>query len=244
MSSIPTPTPSQNHQYSAFEMNHDSGHHYDGLQVVANDNTPDKQAYSPYPQSSYHGTGTTAMPGYTAEDPIPKPEKRVAGMRRSTLILTSVVVLLLAAIALIGGLFGSKIGTLEDKIAKFGSNTATPTGTTGDDPTQTTPDLSATETDIAVSGYEYLGCFEDGSDRTLANGSSDRDTMTNAQCAVSCSRFKYFGTEFGSQCYCGSELTRTKAVPPWHCATHCAGAEAGAENCGGFFYLSLWQKTS
>lgn len=90
-----------------------SENQYDGLQVVPNNNMPDKQAYSVYPQSSYQGT--TVMSSYIGEDAAPKPEKRIAGMRRSTLVLTSTVVLLLIAIALIGGLFGSKIGSLEDK---------------------------------------------------------------------------------------------------------------------------------
>lgn len=103
-------------------MNHDAAHQYDGLQVVPNE-TPDKLAYNPYPQSSYQGT--SVMPAYVGEATAPKSEKRVAGMRRSTLILTAVIVLLVAAIALIGGLFGSKIGDLENKISLFGDSTPT-----------------------------------------------------------------------------------------------------------------------
>jgi len=90
-----------------------SENQYDGLQVVPNNNMPDKQAYGVYPQSSYQGTTVTSS--YIGEDAAPNPEKRIAGMRRSTLVLTSTVVLLLIVIALIGGLFGSKIGSLEDK---------------------------------------------------------------------------------------------------------------------------------
>lgn len=224
-------------------MNQDLEHQYDGLQVVPNDPTQDKQPYgNPYAPSSY--PGTAVMGTYVGQEAFTPPEKRVAGMRRSTLIIASIIVLLVAVIALIGGLFGSKIGTLEDKLASFVNATPTPTSTGSSDSTKTSPDVYPTETDIVVAGYEYMGCYEDASDRTLANNSSNRDTMTNAQCAVFCGRFKYFGTEFGSQCYCGEELTRTKAVPPWHCADHCSGSEAGAENCGGFFYLSLWRKTT
>lgn len=43
-------------------------------------------------------------------------EKRWFGMRRSTVILSSVVFVLLAGIVTIGGLFGSKIRTLENRL--------------------------------------------------------------------------------------------------------------------------------
>ena len=97
-------------------------------------------------------------------------------------------------------------------------------------------------TDIQIGGYSYHGCFADGVDRALPEADRTTDALTNRQCASFCSSYRYFGTEYGSQCYCADEMAYESPAAPWHCATHCQGAKEGAENCGGFFYLSVWQK--
>ena len=100
----------------------------------------------------------------------------------------------------------------------------------------------STVTDIAVRGYKYHGCFADASARVLGDGGKIAPgEMTNQECASECSDYKFFGTENGDQCYCGDKMAFETPASPWHCATHCAGNEEGAENCGGFFYLSVWK---
>lgn len=73
----------------------------------------DKQVYGsmaaqpPYPGAPYAYTGFDGQ--------VPE-EKRWFGMRRSTVILSAVIFVLLAGIGAIGGVFGSKIGKLEAQL--------------------------------------------------------------------------------------------------------------------------------
>lgn len=92
-----------------------------------------------------------------------------------------------------------------------------------------------------MRGYSYHGCYVDSLNRALADAEQTSDTtMTNQRCASFCKDYRYFGTEVGTQCYCGNEAPETSA-DPWHCLDHCSGANENAENCGGFFYLSVWE---
>ncbi|KAG7009839.1 WSC domain-containing protein [Physcia stellaris] len=63
-----------------------------------------------------------------------------------------------------------------------------------------------------IPGWGYQGCYTDsGSARTLAGKVVYNSAMTNELCAAGCKGFKYFGTEYASQCYCGNDLPGTTA---------------------------------
>lgn len=51
----------------------------------------------------------------------------------------------------------------------------------------------------------YLGCFEDSGSRVLPGRALTSPSMTAAVCAEHCAGFKYFGTEFGSECKSASD---------------------------------------
>lgn len=63
--------------------------------------------------------------------------------------------------------------------------------------------------------------------------------MTLEACAKSCSDFRYFGTEYGGECYCGSYLaTSSESAPLADCNMPCTGDEYSY--CGGRDRLELY----
>jgi hypothetical protein len=64
--------------------------------------------------------------------------------------------------------------------------------------------------------------------------------MTNEACATYCKSYKYFGTEYGSECYCGSFLAdSSKTAPLEECNMACSGDQY--EYCGAGGRLELYQ---
>lgn len=63
--------------------------------------------------------------------------------------------------------------------------------------------------------------------------------MTNEKCATYCGSYRYFGTEYGSECYCGSYLAdSSKAAPIGDCNMVCSGNQF--EYCGAASRLELY----
>ncbi|KAG5983242.1 hypothetical protein E4U55_000466 [Claviceps digitariae] len=106
----------------------------------------------------------------------------------------------------------------------------------------TTPAPTATLMHKAtVSPYTLVGCWTEGNGlRALSQGSTVSDKMSNEACAVFCKNYKYFGTEYGSECYCGSYLAdSSKSAPLEECNMACSGD--GYEYCGASSRLELYQ---
>ncbi|GAB1311342.1 WSC domain-containing protein [Madurella fahalii] len=84
------------------------------------------------------------------------------------------------------------------------------------------------------------GCFVGSANgnRALSGASyySD-DAMTVESCAAFCSKFKYFGLEYGSQCYCG-DAHSAQAAPDSDCSFPCSGNSA--QKCGAGDRLDLY----
>lgn len=71
-------------------------------------------------------------------------------------------------------------------------------------PTSSSSSTSATPTSTSLS-YAPLGCYNDPGDaRVLNGGMTSSSSQTVAGCASSCAAqgFAYFGTEYGSECWC------------------------------------------
>ncbi|KAG5995940.1 hypothetical protein E4U54_002702 [Claviceps lovelessii] len=92
-----------------------------------------------------------------------------------------------------------------------------------------------------VSPYTLVGCWTEGNGvRALSQGSTFSDKMSNEACAVFCKNYKYFGTQYGSECYCGSYLAdSSKSAPLEECNMACSGD--GYEYCGASSRLELYQ---
>lgn len=65
--------------------------------------------------------------------------------------------------------------------------------------------------------------------------------MTLENCAAFCAGYKYFGTEYAAECYCGASLhaTAAEAASPADCAMPCTGNPA--QLCGGPGRLELYE---
>lgn len=69
------------------------------------------------------------------------------------------------------------------------------------------------------------------------------DDMTLEKCAETCSGFKYFGAEYGRECYCGNEFgAGSEEADAADCGMACAGD--AKEFCGAGDRLSVYTSDS
>ena len=94
---------------------------------------------------------------------------------------------------------------------------------------------------------KYLGCFKENGVIQLSvspdgrdlNGSAWSDSnMTIARCVEKCRSqgFRYAGTQYGSQCFCGNKYTGASSAA---CDYKCSGNPG--EICGGYYANSIYQ---
>ncbi|KAL5594741.1 hypothetical protein BROUX41_001655 [Berkeleyomyces rouxiae] len=100
----------------------------------------------------------------------------------------------------------------------------------------TGPSMPAT-----VGEYVLVGCQTEATNgHALSSKATSSSTMTNEVCAEFCTGFKYFGTEYADECYCGNELADGSIEADLdECTMPCAGSSA--EYCGAGGRLSLYQ---
>ena len=82
--------------------------------------------------------------------------------------------------------------------------------------TSTTTSAAASGTSSAPSGpgvpatigkFNSLSCYTEATNgRALSDFTQADDSMTLLKCANLCPQFKYFGVEYGRECYCGATL--------------------------------------
>ncbi|KAH8594282.1 WSC domain-containing protein [Bisporella sp. PMI_857] len=91
--------------------------------------------------------------------------------------------------------------------------------------------------------FSSLGCHVDNYHsygRALSEGQSSTDYMTVENCATACDGFKYFGLEYGRECYCGNNLeAHATLTRDSDCNFPCAGNSA--ETCGAGFRINVYQ---
>lgn len=114
------------------------------------------------------------------------------------------------------------------------SSTTTSSGTAPPSPTFTTTPT--------VSPYTLLGCYtEPPAARALTGSAFAAGDMTLERCAEFCSPFRYFGTEYASECFCGNSLSPVSTTAAdSECAMSCSGNPA--QFCGGASRLSLYER--
>lgn len=94
-----------------------------------------------------------------------------------------------------------------------------------------------------IGKYKYNGCITDSGPRALIGKSSTDDKMTLEMCAGSCAGFKYFGVEYGRECYCGDAFNAAAgsvAAPggDGDCSFLCPGDQL--EFCGAGWRMSSY----
>ncbi|PFH59316.1 hypothetical protein XA68_12517 [Ophiocordyceps unilateralis] len=96
----------------------------------------------------------------------------------------------------------------------------------------------------AVGGYRLVSCWTEGNKtRALSGTTFTNDTMTLDKCMEFCSKYNYWGTEYGRECYCGNSLSPSSNTAPLSdCNMPCGGN--GSEYCGAGDRLELYSTTS
>lgn len=81
------------------------------------------------------------------------------------------------------------------------------------------------------SGWSYVGCTRDSSNRVLTLQSSS-SSMTLQTCLSACAQqgATYGGVEFGKECYCGKSLNGGSTLADSVCSSTCPGG--GSTYCG------------
>lgn len=134
------------------------------------------------------------------------------------------------------------------------SSTSTSTSTSTSSSTTPPPDTSTISTTTTSSsstttsppptsetGWSSLGCYTDSvGSRTLSVGMGVPD-LTNARCQAACRAggFKYAGTEYAQECFCGNSLASSGAAATSGCNMACQGDSS--EMCGGPDRLTIWE---
>lgn len=94
-----------------------------------------------------------------------------------------------------------------------------------------------------IPGYGFTGCYTEGSHgRALSGSAFFDDLMTAEKCATACSGFKYFGLEYGRECYCGNTINEgSQETALAECSFACPGNSA--QECGAGGRLSLYTRS-
>ncbi|KAK4208619.1 putative fungistatic metabolite [Rhypophila decipiens] len=95
-----------------------------------------------------------------------------------------------------------------------------------------------------IGDYTYKGCYTDSSDKHSLTGRVEYlGDMTHEQCGAYCDRYgyRYFGVEYGSQCFCGTEIKDVAEERPiQECSTKCGGDSS--QRCGAADRLGIFEK--
>ncbi|KAF1360847.1 heme peroxidase, partial [Lizonia empirigonia] len=117
--------------------------------------------------------------------------------------------------------------------------TSTPTSTPASTPTSM-PTSTPTPTPSAIP-LDFQGCYTDPtSSRALAPAELKDDEMTVEKCAAFCNPYKFFGLEYGRECYCGNvQNAASVSASASDCNMPCSGDST--QTCGAGQRLSLYK---
>lgn len=95
-----------------------------------------------------------------------------------------------------------------------------------------------------VPGYGYTGCYTEAQGQRALSGSAFfDDQLTAEKCATACSGFKFFGLEYGRECYCGDAINQGSVeTAAAECSFPCPGNSAQA--CGAGNRLTLYTRAN
>ena len=97
-----------------------------------------------------------------------------------------------------------------------------------------------------VSTWTSHGCAIDSGDNRILTGWSDifMKSLTTDDCLSTCEDkgFKFAGTEYGEQCFCGNDIPTQIHFDDAQCTIACAGN--ATEKCGGFWAMNLFELVS
>jgi len=104
-----------------------------------------------------------------------------------------------------------------------------------------TPTLTPTIKPEVSGNWTYLGCQTEATNSRALAGASyfNTESMDLEYCGASCAGWKYFGVEYGRECYCGNSFGAGSAtVIATQCSFLCPGDST--EFCGAGNRLSIY----
>ncbi|KAK5556817.1 hypothetical protein LTR46_005329 [Exophiala xenobiotica] len=119
--------------------------------------------------------------------------------------------------------------------------TSTPTAGTGGGNTPVQPTGLAVPP--AIGNFSYVSCYTEATTgRALSAFTLADNSITLQTCASNCTQYRYFGVEYGRECYCGNTLAAGSApATDGRCNMGCAGNSSVL--CGGPSGLTLYNNT-
>ena len=96
-----------------------------------------------------------------------------------------------------------------------------------------------------VSGAKYLGCYTDSvSSRALSGYYSNNGGQTLDTCAAAAvaNNYRYFGVEYGAECFAGNTIAASSASSGATCGMKCGGN--GTQICGGSNAVSMFENSA
>lgn len=104
----------------------------------------------------------------------------------------------------------------------------------------TASSTSAASSPTSTLDFSFEGCYSDTVDhRALSETATYADDMTVSKCAAFCARFRYFGLEYATECYCGNSLdSASTSQSLLGCNMPCSGESK--DFCGGSNHISLY----
>lgn len=97
--------------------------------------------------------------------------------------------------------------------------------------------------------YDFIGCYSDNNPGRALTGfapAAPEDGSNIENCMSRCSKFTYFGTEYGGECYCGNTINAGATLQPGDdvddtgCNMVCSGNST--EYCGGPNRLNMYSR--
>ncbi|ETS86981.1 hypothetical protein PFICI_00809 [Pestalotiopsis fici W106-1] len=103
---------------------------------------------------------------------------------------------------------------------------------------------SAPGTPESIGDFYYVSCYTEAtSGHALSSKSTSTSSMTLEYCASYCKGYQYFGTEYGSECYCGNSFAAgANRTSDSECSMLCANDTS--EYCGAGYRLTVYQNTT
>ncbi|KAL9113797.1 MAG: hypothetical protein Q9227_002243 [Pyrenula ochraceoflavens] len=146
----------------------------------------------------------------------------------------------------------SKSGTSITSTSSSASSTITSTATKSNSTSSTSTSTTSSSTfyptpSQAIGSFTYTGCANDSSAARALTAAMFRNSsgMTTESCMSYCSsgtnNYRYAGTEFGTECYCGDILENFSTTGQKTCTKACAGNST--EICGGASALSVYRNS-
>jgi hypothetical protein len=128
------------------------------------------------------------------------------------------------------------------------TQTTTSVASTSKTETETTATTTVSATETSTTGWSYLGCYSDSISTRALTGIQFADLgigkVTSTGCIEYCGKagFRFAGTEYAGQCFCGNKMEGSSKIAADKCDMKCEGDVS--QICGGSSALSVYETAS